>query len=173
MRNTRNEKKRKIDKSYFAVSRRKTRKITIKILSIGSAVIAAFIAMVIITGASITSHDDKPLVMHLHPVLNVVVNGESTTVPKNIGLVLPLHKDHSLDHYGTMGVSPLHTHDYSGTIHVESTANRNYTLGEFLNVWGIDLEGKTVKATVDGTIVSDYTNHILQDGQNLNLYITE
>ena len=70
------------------------------------------------------------------------------------------------------GVSPLHTHDYSGTIHVESTANRNYTLGEFLNVWGIDLEGKTVKATVDGTIVPDYTNHILQDGQNLNLYIT-
>ncbi|HZD83723.1 MAG TPA: hypothetical protein VE076_12685 [Nitrososphaeraceae archaeon] len=172
MRNTRNENKRKIDKSYFAVSRRKTRKITIKILSIGSAVIAAFIAMVIITGATITSHDDKSLVMHLHSVLNVGVNGESITVPKNIGIDSSLHKDHSLDQYGTNGVSPLHTHDYSGTIHVESTANRNYTLGEFLNVWGIDLEGKTVKATVDGTIVSDYTNHILQDGQNLNLYIT-
>ena len=172
MRNTRNEKKRKIDESYFAVSRRKTRKITIKILSIGSAVIAAFIAMVIITGASITSHDDKSLVMHLHPLLNVVVNGESIIVPKNVGIDSLLHKDHSLDQYGTNGVSPLHTHDDSGTIHVESTSVRNYTLGEFLNIWGIDLEGKTVKVTVDGTIVSDYTNHILQDGQNLNLYIT-
>ena len=145
---------------------------TIKILSIGSAVIAAFIAMVIVTGASITSHDDKLIVMHLHPLLNVMVNGESTTVPKNIGIDALLHKDHSLDQYGTSGSAPLHTHDDSGTIHVESTANRNYTLGEFLNVWGIDLEGKTVKATVDGTIVSDYTNHILKDGQNLNLYIT-
>ena len=67
---------------------------------------------------------------------------------------------------------PLHTHDDSGTIHVESTANRNYTLGEFLNIWGIDLEGKTVKVTVDDAVISDYTNHILQDGQNLNLYIT-
>jgi hypothetical protein len=55
---------------------------------------------------------------------------------------------------------------------LQGRQNDNYTLGEFLNVWGIDLEGKTVKATVDGTIVSDYTNHILQDGQNLNLYIT-
>jgi len=124
MRNTRNEKKRKIDKRYFAVSRRKTRKITIKILSIGSAVIAAFIAMVIVTGATITSHDDKSLVIHLHSVLNVGVNGEYITVPKNIGIDSSLHKDHSLDQYGTNGVSPLHTHDYSGTIHVESTANR-------------------------------------------------
>ena len=41
MTNKRNEKKRKTDDSYFAVSRRKTRKIMIKILSIGSAVIAS------------------------------------------------------------------------------------------------------------------------------------
>ncbi len=145
MTNKRNEKKRKTDDSYFAVSRRKTRKIMIKILSIGSAVIAAFIAMVIITGASITSHDDKSLVMHLHPLLNVMVNGKSITVPKNIGIDSLLHKDHSLDHFGTSGAAPLHTHDDSGTIHVESTANRNYTLGEFLNIWGLDLKGKTVR----------------------------
>ncbi|MGC2425899.1 MAG: hypothetical protein WA421_02590 [Nitrososphaeraceae archaeon] len=172
MTNKRNEKKRKTDDSYFAVSRRKTRKIMIKILSIGSAIIAAFIAMVIITGASITSHDDKSLVMHLHPLLNVMVNGKSITVPKNIGIDSLMHKDHSLDHFGTSGAAPLHTHDDSGTIHVESTANRNYTLGEFLNIWGLDLKGKTVRTTVDGTVISDHTSHILEDGQNLNLYIT-
>jgi hypothetical protein len=172
MTNKRNEKKRRIDDSYFAVGRRKTRKTMIKILSIGSAVIAAFIAMVIVTGASVTSHDDKSIVMHLHPLLNVMVNGKSLTVPKNIGIDSLLHKDHSLDQYGTSGSAPLHTHDDSGTIHVESTTNRNYTLGEFLNIWGIDLKGKTLKVTVDDIVISDPTSHILEDGQNLNLYIT-
>jgi sulfur carrier protein ThiS len=172
MTNKRDEKKRKIDHSYFAVSRRKRRKIMIKVLSIGSAVIAAFIAMVILTDASITTHNDKLLVMHIHPLLNVVINGKSITVPKNIGIDSLLHKDHSLDQYGTDGAAPLHTHDDTGTIHVESTANRNYTLGEFLNIWGIDLKGKTVKVSVDGTVISDHVNHILEDGQNLDLYIT-
>lgn len=172
MTNKRDEKERKIDHSYFAVSRRKTRKSMIKILSIGSAVIAGFIAMVIVTGASITSHDEDLLVMHNHPILNVMIDGKSITVPKNIGIDSLFHKDHSLDQYGTNRVAPLHTHDDSGTIHVESTANRNYTLGEFLNIWGIDLQGKTVKLSVDGTVISDYVNHILEDGQNLDLYIT-
>lgn len=47
-------------------------------------------------------------------------------------------------------MSPLHTHDTSGTIHVESNSYRTYTLGQFLDIWGrLDTNGKTVKATVD------------------------
>ncbi len=69
-----------------------------------------------------------------------------------------LWKDHSLDKYGMQamfdgmsGMAPLHTHDASGIIHVESSVKRNYTLGEFLNIWGgLDLNGKTVKMTIDG-----------------------
>jgi hypothetical protein len=160
------------DKSYFAVSRRKTRRTLLKILSIGATVTIAFIAMVVITGASITIHTEKLFVAHLHPLLNVLLNGKSISVPKNIGIDSSLHKDHSLDQYGAEGVAPLHTHDDSGTIHVESTVNRNYTLGEFLNIWGIDLNGKTIKLTVDGIPVSDHRNHVLEDGQNLDLYIT-
>ncbi|HEY6884919.1 MAG TPA: hypothetical protein VI278_12880 [Nitrososphaeraceae archaeon] len=160
------------DKSYFAVSRRKTRRTLLKILSIGATVTIAFIAMVVITGAFITTHSEKLFVAHLHPSLNVLVNGKSISVPKNIGIDSSLHKDHSLDQYGAEGVAPLHTHDDSGTLHVESTVNRNYTLGEFLNIWGIDLNGKTIKLTVDGIPVSDHRNHVLEDGQNLGLYIT-
>jgi hypothetical protein len=148
-----------------------------KILSICGAVIAVFIAMVVVTGASIITHNEKSLVTHLHPLLNVVVDGKPISVPKNIGIDSSLHKDHSLDQYGADkggggAAAPLHTHDDSGTIHVESTVNRNYTLGEFLDIWGIDLHDKMVKLTVDGIPVSDYRNHILEDGQNLNLYIT-
>jgi hypothetical protein len=160
------------DKSYLAASRRKTRRTMLKILSIGAAVTIAFIAMVVITGASITSHNEKSFVTHLHPSLNVLANGKSISVPKNIGIDSSLHKDHSLDQYGAEAAAPLHTHDDSGTIHVESTVNRNYTLGEFLNIWGIDLNDKTIKLTVDGIPVSDHRNHVLEDGQNLDLYIT-
>lgn len=74
-----------------------------------------------------------------------------------------MHKDHSLDQYGAQEVAPLHTHDDRGTIHVESTVNRKYTLGEFLNVWGIDLNDRIVKFTANGTSVYDYKNHVLGD----------
>ena len=171
-RNEKKIKKGKRDDSYFAVSRRKTRRSILKILSICGAVIAAFIAMVVVTGASITSHNEGSLVTHLHFSLNVITNGKPISVPKNIGIDSSLHKDHSLDKYGAQGAAPLHTHDYSGTVHVESTVNRNYTLGEFLNIWGLDLHGKTTKLTVNGIAVPDYRNHVLEDGQNLDLYIT-
>jgi hypothetical protein len=32
--------------------------------------------------------------------------------------------------------SPLHTHDTSGIIHVESPTVRSFTLGEFVDLWG-------------------------------------
>jgi hypothetical protein len=111
------------------------------------------------------------MVLHLHQHLNVTADGARLTIPKNIGIDAPLYKDHSLSRYGLQGLAPLHTHDDSGTIHVESNANRNYTLGEFLNIWGgLDLNGKTVKATVNGSKpVSDFRNLILRDGEQIAL----
>jgi hypothetical protein len=110
--------------------------------------------------------------------LTVNVDGKFIFIPPGIGIWPQLWKDHSLDKYGmkpmnmTMGgMAPLHTHDSSGTIHVESSANRNYTLGEFLNIWGLDLNGKTVKLTVDGKPVYDFRNHILRDKEHLILEI--
>jgi hypothetical protein len=87
---------------------------------------------------------DKAIIMHFHPHLNLMIDGKPVTVPSQIGIVPSLWKDHSLDQYGMQamsngmsGMAPLHTHDASGTIHVESNVNRNYTLGEFLNIWGV------------------------------------
>jgi hypothetical protein len=36
-----------------------------------------------------------------------------------------------------VGFAPLHTHDSSGVIHVESPTVRTYTLGQFFAVWGV------------------------------------
>ncbi len=70
-------------------------------------------------------------------------------------------------------MAPLHTHDTSGIIHVESNTVRPYTLGEFLSIWGgLDTNGKAVKATMDDAPVSeflDYKNIILRDGEQISL----
>jgi hypothetical protein len=83
-----------------------------------------------------------------------------------------LFADHSLDKYGMEGMSPLHTHDSSGLIHVESNTFRNYTLGEFLDIWkGLNTDGKNVIASVDGKPVSDFRNISLNDRAKIVLDI--
>jgi hypothetical protein len=149
------------------------------------------------------SEAENNLLMHDHLHLTVSIDNKSITVPANIGIDPEIHKIHSLDLYGPQK-SPLHTHTTSGTIHVESKIITNYTLGDFLdvwgipinrrdmgdllnvwgipldggvvgdflNVWGIPLEGKIVKtATVDGKQLSDFRNHVLGDGEKINLVL--
>ncbi|MGH9976851.1 MAG: hypothetical protein ACRD8Z_13610, partial [Nitrososphaeraceae archaeon] len=100
-------------------------------------------------------------------------------VPAQIGIDPSLWKDHSLDEFGMQSMpemnmsamAPLHTHDDSGIVHVESTINRNYTFGEFLNIWGLNIDGKTIKMTVNGKPVADLGDHILSDGEQIKLEV--
>jgi hypothetical protein len=79
----------------------------------------------------------------------------------------------SLDKYGMEGMSPLHTHDNSGTVHVEANTMRDFTLREFLDIWkGLDINGKTVQASLNGNSVSEYRNIILNDGDSISLSIS-
>ncbi|WP_235423703.1 hypothetical protein [Pseudarthrobacter chlorophenolicus] len=68
---------------------------------------------------------------HFHAHLDVVVHGKPVTVPGGIGVTLgPDGKPN--------GISPLHTHDTSGIIHIEApTAGQRYTLGQLLQEWGM------------------------------------
>jgi hypothetical protein len=63
--------------------------------------------------------------VHIHQHLDLFVDGRPVTVPALIGI------DPSV------GFAPLHTHDASGVIHVESPTVRSYTLGQFFAVWGV------------------------------------
>jgi hypothetical protein len=63
--------------------------------------------------------------LHHHIQLYIYVDGQPVTVPANIGL-------------STQAASPLHTHDDTGLVHVES-ADPNFApvLGQFMDVWGV------------------------------------
>ncbi|HET9558395.1 MAG TPA: hypothetical protein VFS70_14740 [Actinomycetota bacterium] len=63
--------------------------------------------------------------VHIHQHLDLYVDGRKVLVPAGIGID------------PAVGYAPLHTHDPSGVIHVESPTVRTYTLGEFFAVWGV------------------------------------
>jgi len=67
-------------------------------------------------------------VLHHHAHLDVRVHGRAVTVPAGIGIDEARHR-----------VSPLHTHDASGVIHLESPVRRTFTLGQFFTEWGVPL----------------------------------
>jgi hypothetical protein len=64
-------------------------------------------------------------VIHIHQHLDLYVDGHKVVVPAGIGID------------PAVGFAPLHTHDASGVIHVESPTVRSYTLGQFFAVWGV------------------------------------
>jgi hypothetical protein len=96
---------------------------------------------------------------HVHAELKVYINGKQTTVPANLGI----------DPQGRF-ISPIHTHDTSGVVHMESTKYYPFTLGEFINIWGVKFtndqlgqyktgDGNVLQLWVNGKQVSDPVNY--------------
>jgi hypothetical protein len=91
-------------------------------------------------------------VEHIHAHLDVRINGQPVEVPAMIGI-------------DRRGISPVHTHDSSGVIHIESPVKRAFTLGEFFTEWDVGLsadsigglrvgDGKTLRAFINGNPVT-------------------
>ncbi|HEY3686129.1 MAG TPA: hypothetical protein VGL93_24065 [Streptosporangiaceae bacterium] len=92
-------------------------------------------------------------VLHHHVHLDVIVNGRPVTVPAGVGIDEPDQR-----------ISPLHTHDTTGVVHIESPEVRDFTLGQFLTEWNVPLTttrlgdlrtggGHTLGVYVNGTRV--------------------
>ena len=112
-----------------------------------------------------------PLARHDHVVMSILVNGRPAVIPEGVGMDPDLWHDHSLDRYGPSGISPLHTHDTSGTIHIESTTQREFTVGEFLSVMGLDSDDVT-RMTVNGDEVQNPLDHEMKRGEQIQLEMT-
>ena len=96
-------------------------------------------------------------VFHIHAHLDIIINGVYFLVPSQIGIP-------SNCFYW------LHTHDESGIIHIEAPMHRDFTLGQFFDIWGKKLSNDQIfnyvanannplNVYINGTKVSDGTNY--------------
>ncbi|TQF01289.1 hypothetical protein E6W39_02365 [Kitasatospora acidiphila] len=78
---------------------------------------------------------------HIHTHLDVYVDGKQVTVPALLGI------DESAQQ-----ISPLHTHDTSGVIHIESPVQTDFTLGQFMTEWQVSMSADHIGgSTTDQT----------------------
>lgn len=80
-----------------------------------------------------TMMDTMKSTVHFHPQLKVFVDGKPVPVPADIGI------DPRED---SMQMAGLHSHDASGTIHVEGVPGA--TLGQFFTVWGVPFSARQI-----------------------------
>ncbi len=140
------------------------------------------VSIVLVSVAAVEFVSTNTLRMHIHPQVSISILGASQIVPANIGIDQNLWKDHSLDHYGVNGGSPILTRDSSGIIHVESNTVRNFTLHEFLAIWGESIDenqvvgapvqpGESACILVDGIAMQPTVDVGFTDKENITLAI--
>ena len=77
---------------------------------------------------------------HVHAHLAIINNGQWLALPKNVGILSQCNYE-------------MHTHDQTGIIHIETPSVKNFTLGQFFDIWGQTLS-RTNVAGVTGTVVA-------------------
>jgi hypothetical protein len=76
---------------------------------------------------------EEMLEVHYHAHLDVTVRGVTIVVPAGIGIDNARH-----------AISPLHTHDTTGIVHIESAEDLPFTLGQLFTEWGQPLSTSQV-----------------------------
>lgn len=107
---------------------------------------------------------------HIHAHLSILLLGDPVAVPAQTGI-----RDDCLFW--------LHTHDDTGLIHVEAPSDEDFTLGQFMMIWGQPLsettlldhtakDGMEITATVNGEQVpGDPSLIVFEDQQSIVLQL--
>lgn len=105
--------------------------------------------------------------LHFHPHLVILLEGKQEIIPADIGIDEHCHRI-------------LHTHDKSGTIHIEPNVADTFYLGDFFSVWGktfnqnqildkkVDSNHR-ILMTVNGAVNREYENLVLAEGQEIRI----
>jgi hypothetical protein len=91
--------------------------------------------------------------LHIHPEIEIMVDGIPETVPANIGI-------------NQFCMAEVHTHAADGVIHLESVnTSAEFPIADFFTVWDRELERESydVSVTVNGEEVSDPLSYIMGD----------
>src|ERR671912_2616509 len=105
------------------------------------ALISTFVFVIISSESSFISElYGEDLVIDETAHITISKDNETLIVPANIGIDPNLWKDHTLDYnsFDPNHISPLNTKNYNGTIHIKSIYDREFTLENFLDIWGFD-----------------------------------
>lgn len=94
--------------------------------------------------------------MHIHPHLTITVKGEPMEIPANIGI------EGSCMH-------PIHTHDSSGTLHLEFKKPRGVKVGEFFEIWGKPLDKQGATMTVNGQESTEFGDYVMHDQDQIEI----
>ena len=92
-----------------------------------------------VAAAGLPGFTSEKLFFHVHAHLDVFVDGKAEPVAAGIGISDELGKAQAAgkakcDH---PCISPLHTHDDSGVLHVENDSDRQINLGQLFTQWGV------------------------------------
>jgi hypothetical protein len=117
----------------------------------------------------ITCDSAEGAVEHVHANLQIFERGRAIEIPANVGIPLS----------GNC-IYWVHTHRPDGVIHIESPVKRNFTLGDFFDIWGPELtwtqagetrapRGKRLQIEVNGRPWhgSDPRRIVLRDRQTI------
>lgn len=123
------------------------------------------------------------LSMHIHSQLSIVIDGQAQPIPANIGLE-------------SFCMRPIHTHDDSGTLHLEFPQTRDVRLGDFFAIWGKRFDqncvldrcaeanpsagsprsnsgqagqGKTLKLRVNGKDNTEFERYVMHDKDKIEI----
>ena len=119
--------------------------------------------------------------VHWHPKLKIIIKGEEQFIPPNIGISVGNNIDNQIS---GMRMSPTHTHESDGTIHLEN--NRPWqkpetlTLGYFFKVWGKNFnsscifdycngENGKLSMTVNGQPNYEFDKYVMKDKDEIIL----
>lgn len=97
--------------------------------------------------------------LHWHAQLAIYIKGEKQEIPAGIGI-------------GAVE-QPIHTHDASGTIHMEFVSlvrKDDLKLSQFFKIWGkqFNSNGK-VKMFINGEQNQEFENYQMHDGDNIEI----
>jgi hypothetical protein len=110
-------------------------------------------------------------ISHIHAWVHIYDDGKKVPVPGNIGI-------DAADQF----LSPLHTHEVSqypeGIVHMEANEQYDFTLGQFMNVWGVKFTDnqlgslkpkgdQKLQVYVNGQPVKDPVNVVMQEHDNV------
>jgi len=121
---------------------------------------------------------------HQHARLDVFVNGSPQKVPGGIGIETtdPAVQKFSEDNFAGIPesgcaqacISPLHTHDRDGVIHIEARSQAAFTLGQFFEELAVRLDATCVDDYCSpATPIAVYVNGQAQSGNPADIVLAD